>query len=320
MKNQPKTGGLFDDLETPAYLRRQKAADPRGARRRRLPGTRTVIFTILGLFVMSFVAWKIFGFLRQDSRFQLQAIELRGERYLSPAEVGAVFHADQGRNIYDLPLELRRAELEQLSWVHQAAVTRVLPAGLRITVEERIPLAFLWTPHGIGLVDAEGVILDAPPNAEFTFPVLRGVSEQEPLEQRRAKLQQFIQLMSALEASSPLAPGLVSEVRLADPRNLQLVISDGFHAVLLHIGQEDFQHRFESYSGHIVHWRQQFAEIESIDLRYAGQAVIHAGTPRGVSVETGSAISSDTSTDTASALPGPSQGVATEPVFSAPAQ
>lgn len=259
----------------------------RGARiRRRAYGLGAALSAVALAGVAGAAAWLLAGYFRTDARYRLATLELRGATHLSRGAVEEVFLADQGRSIYLVPIEARRGQLERLAWVRAATVSRVLPGEIWVRVEERQPVAFLWTRNGVSLIDADGVLLDAPPETYFSLPVLRGVTAAEPPARRREKLQRFVRFMDAIQGAGGNAGGKpeeqISEVNLADPRDLRAVAAAGGQSVLLHFGAEAFRERFETYLAHIGEWRQQFADIQSIDLRYEGQAVIHAGEPQTV--------------------------------------
>ena len=64
-----------------------------------------------------------------------------------------------GRNVFFVPLNDRRRQLEKIPWIEKATVMRVLPDELRISVVERTPVALVRHGQQIGLVDANGVLL-----------------------------------------------------------------------------------------------------------------------------------------------------------------
>ena len=104
-------------------------------------------------------------YLERDARFRIAGasnIQATGLTEVSRAEMLPVFGEDIGRNIFFVPLERAPQELEQIPWVERATVMRLLPDQIRVSVVERQPVAF--TRHGqqIGLVDANGVLLDMP--------------------------------------------------------------------------------------------------------------------------------------------------------------
>jgi hypothetical protein len=45
--------------------------------------------------------------------------------------------------------------------------------------------------------------------------------------------------------------------------------------VLVHLGASDFLGRFKVYMSHAQEWRQQFARLDSVDLRYEHQIVVN---------------------------------------------
>jgi len=271
----------------PVYIRLQKRAEGMKGRRRPLslrwwPLTLRILAVVAASF---FVAWSA-KLVRDDPRFQLHAVELQGGKYLARTDVEEVFFSDRDHSVYQIPLEQRRLAVEQLPWVRSAVVSRILPDQIRVSVEERIPVAFLWTRKGVALLDAEGVILDSPPETAFTFPVVRGLSDRERADQRRAKMRRFMSLMDGVrQDGASLEEEAISEVDLADAEDLRVVATDDAGAVQLHLGQEKFRDRYGVYARHIRQWRQQFRQIQSIDLRYEGQVVVHAGIPVTIRLE-----------------------------------
>jgi cell division protein FtsQ len=44
---------------------------------------------------------------------------------------------------------------------------------------------------------------------------------------------------------------------------------------MIHLGNSDFLTRYKLYVTHIAEWRQQFQNLQSVDLRYEGQVVVN---------------------------------------------
>lgn len=272
----------------PVYVRLQNRAQAASGRHMRSPEQaklRSISLAFLVLVCVSCALWLLAGYVGTDSRFQLHEIELRDGHYVSRAAVENIFAPDRDVSIYDIPLEQRRHELEQIPWVHAATVTRILPDRVVITVEERQPVAFLWTRHGIELIDRDGVILETPPDVSWTFPVLRGVPERQPVARRKVQMARYLKLMEGLRLENGGYPAEISEVDLSDPADVSVVVTGSSKALRLHLGDEAFRERYDIYRSHIDEWRQQFSEIHSVDLRYKGQAVIQSASPFTVSVD-----------------------------------
>ena len=79
----------------------------------------------------------VHSFFMTDARFRIEtasSIQVLGNSQVTRPELLSVFGGDIGRNIFHVPLNLRRAELEELPWVEHATVMRLLPNQLRVAV------------------------------------------------------------------------------------------------------------------------------------------------------------------------------------------
>jgi len=222
------------------------------------------------------VVWGSRQLLLNDPRFFLSSVELRGSQFAARSQVEDQFVSDRGRSLLHIPLDERRRAVEAISWVRAAVVTRVFPNRIAVALEERVPVAFVWTSNGIALMDAEGVVLEIPPQASFTFPVVRGVEAEEPPAERRAKMELFVAMRNDLDRGGTRLSDAISEVDLSDPQDARIVVADSAGAVLLHLGNEDFLSRYLLYASQVGQWKQKFANVRSVDLRFEGQVVINA--------------------------------------------
>jgi cell division protein FtsQ len=232
-------------------------------------------------------AWA-YGYGMTSWRFRIQssdAVEITGVKNASRAHVMEVAGADIGRNVFFVPLDERKKQLEQIPWVQEATVMRLLPNRIAVTIHERTPVAFAQIGSRISLIDANGVVMGLPANRQtkFSFPVIRGISDTEPLSSRAAAMKIYNRLVSELspadgdEASSK-SPNYVkqlSEVDLSDPENVKVTANDPGGTMVVHLGAQDFLPRYKLYVGHIAEWRQQFQNVQSVDLRYEGQVVVN---------------------------------------------
>jgi cell division protein FtsQ len=233
----------------------------------------------LGLTVIAVVvgaAWGATRVVLTNPYFFLSSVELQGAKFVAKSQVEDQFASDRGRSLLRVPLEERRQAIERIPWIRSAAVTRVFPDRIAVALAERVPVAFVWTENGIALLDEEGVILDLPPGADFKFPVVRGVAEDQSPEERRDRMKLFVDMMNDLGRSDSNLVAGISEVDLSDPQDARVIVADGAGAVLLHLGREDFLVRYMLYASQISQWQQKFANVRSVDLRFEGQVVINA--------------------------------------------
>ncbi len=203
------------------------------------------------------------------------SIQIAGNSHLTRPQLLSVFGEDVDRNIFNIPLDLRRAQLESLPWVAHATVMRLLPNRVRVAIVERTPVAFVRQGAQIGLVDANGVLFDLPGpevdeatgqrvstaarNApQYSFPVLTGISASDPLSTRAARMRIYLGFMAALDATGEGVSHKLSEVDLSNPEDVKAIIPssvpDAGSAsgdVLVHFGEEKYLERYHQYQDHL---------------------------------------------------------------------
>jgi cell division protein FtsQ len=221
------------------------------------------------------------SFFDHDSRFRIAGtgdIQAVGLAQVNRSEILSVFGEDIGRNIFFVPLSERRKQLEQIPWIQQATVMRLLPDQIRVSVVERVPVAFVRHGQQIGLVDANGVLLKMPAGLmsqhHYSFPVLTGIDAGDPLPSRKARIELYQRMMSELDAGGQHLSDQISEIDLTDPEDARVLMPEQGTDVLAHFGQDHFLERYQRYKAHIAEWRQQYPKLAAVDLRYEQQVVL----------------------------------------------
>src|SRR5664279_225322 len=131
--------------------------------------------------------------------------------------------------------------------------------------------------------------MDLPPGAQttYSFPVIVGMNDNEPLSTRAPRMKIYAELIRELDSTGTHYSQSLSEVDLSDPDDVKATVSDPKGAVLVHLGSSNFLERFQVYVAHVQEWRAQFSRLDAIDLRYAGQVIVNpensAGQPKAVS-------------------------------------
>ena len=272
---------LDDEGESP-FLRGQKRVPVRrGALPRKAIGRiKLLLIVLLVVGVVGLVGVTLYRYGTQSWRFRIDSsdnIALLGNQNVTRTQVLEVMGGDIDRNIFFVPLGERKKQLEDIPWVESAAVMRLYPNRVRIELRERTPVAFVAVNSHIAFIDAHGVIMDLPPGAQttYSFPVIVGMNDNEPLSTRAPRMKIYAELIRELDSTGTHYSQSLSEVDLSDPDDVKATVSDPKGAVLVHLGSSNFLERFQVYVAHVQEWRSQFSRLDAIDLRYAGQVIVN---------------------------------------------
>jgi len=286
--------------EEPKYLRRQRPLEIRRrkfGRRAWRTYLRAAMWTAVGLAG----AWAVFEcgqFLLASPTMALihpDQVNISGTYYTPRRGILEIFAADRGKSILRVPIGERRQQIESIPWVESAVVRRVLPNRIAVAITERTPIAFLREGSSMALVDAHGVILDRPVEGNFDFPVVTGVSPDLPLEDRAQRMQLFSGFMQQIESAGPDAASRISEVDLSDLDDVRATVTglggaalggDGTNSssqvaapILVHFGGGDFASKYQTLVQDIAQWRAKAGSVQSVDLRFNGEAVVNPDAP-----------------------------------------
>jgi len=130
----------------------------------------------------------------------------------------------------------------------------------------------------IGLVDANGVLLDMPTdvqaNMHYSFPVVTGLAQNDPLSLRAARMKLYARFTNDLNSSGEKISEKLSEVDLSNPEDVRVVIPDKGGEVMVHFGEDNFLERYRKFEEHLAEWRAQYPHLSSVDMRYERQVVL----------------------------------------------
>lgn len=274
--------------EEPRYLRRQKPVE---IRRKKLGGKswpfyrRVMVWAAVGIGVAAAATVGVRYTFYAPSMLLVKPdqIEVTGNHIVQREDVLKLFVRDRNRGVVRIPLDQRRREIEELPWVEEASVQRILPNHVRVEVSERTPIAFFQNGSELTLIDAHGVLLDRPEGEDFHFPVVTGLSESMPREEREKRMATYTEFLKDADLVKPGSPDRISELDLGNPRDLKAVISglssgEPNQAVTVHFGQNDFTTKYRTLVENFAQWQANAGRVQSIDLRYARQVVVNPDT------------------------------------------
>ena len=274
--------------DEPRYLRRQKPVE---IRRKKFSGKtwpfyrRVLVGTIVGGVWMATVGFAARYLLYSPEMLLLKPdqIDVQGNHFVGKEDVQKLFVHDRNRSVLRIPLDARREQVEEMPWVEAASVQRVLPNQLRVFITERTPIAFFRNGTELTLVDAHGVLLDCPAGEDFHFPIVTGLSDNMPREERARRMQTYQEFIKDVDLVRPGASDKVSELDLSNPRDLRAVLTglgSGVNAsgVTVHFGQSEFTRKYQMLVENFAQWQANAGQVRSIDLQYSKQVVVNPDT------------------------------------------
>jgi cell division protein FtsQ len=275
--------------DEPRYLRRQKPVE---IRRKKFSGKswpfyrRMFVWMLGGAAVVTVAALSAQYLLYAPQMLLVKPdqIDVAGNHFVAREDVLKLFVKDRNRSVLRIPLDARRAQVQELPWVEQASVQRILPNRLRIFITERTPVAFCRNGNELVLIDGHGVLLDRPEGQDFQFPIVTGLSENMPRDERERRMQTYQEFMRDADLVKPGSSDRVSELDLSNPRDLRVVLTglgtgENAGAITVHFGQGDFTNKYRHLVENFAQWQATVGgPVHAIDLQYSRLAVVNPDT------------------------------------------
>lgn len=180
--------------------------------RLRKPGWKMIgALFLVGLIMAG--AWGARSAARQMAFFRVRQVEIRGVRYLQPAEILARLKIDTLASLWD-DLEPLRERVRQHPQVTSVTITRRMPGTLVVTVQENQPVALIQTSAGLLPYDSLGHLLPIDPTrSRLDLPV---VATLDPV---------LLKLVGAIRRQEPRVFARIEEVRRTGRDEILLTLS-----------------------------------------------------------------------------------------------
>src|SRR5262249_44693189 len=89
------------------------------------------------------------------------------------------------------------------------------------------------------------------------------------------RMKKYMQLIQELDSGGARYSEDINDVDLSDPENVQITVVDSGKSIIIYLGSENFLESYKIFKTHVQEWRQQYQNLESVDLRYSGQVVLN---------------------------------------------
>lgn len=225
------------------------------------------LFFIVGiLFCLGFLSLMGYRTATASAFFDVKRIDVRGANRASREEIERIARSyTEKSGVWNADLKAIKNDVEKITLIKTAVVSRVLPDGLSVNITERVPRAAVRMDSGDFWADEEAVILGAVGKDEARPPfVLRGWDEaknERAAKDNRERVKIYGKMM--IEWQDYELARRVAWVNLADLREPQAIVQDSGETVTIILSNENYKNRLRSGLEKIA---GRGREVKSIDV------------------------------------------------------
>lgn len=228
-----------------------------------------LLFLAVGL-VVSANLWK--------SNLRVRRVTIEGNRIVETAEITQLIKVPKNAQLQDVDLMTVRRDILSHHFIKDVVVERDLPATLKVTVKERIPLAIINSSE-ILYLDEDGVVLPHSISKQlFDLPVLTGMPEGMALTPgtmiKHPDIHEALQILADSKLVSKDLYHLISEVRLRNGGDIVLYAAEWGVPIIFGRGEiASTLVRLEAFWNSTVRERGS-DNLQYVDLRFDDQVVV----------------------------------------------
>jgi cell division septal protein FtsQ len=225
-----------------------------------------LFFVVAILFCLSFLTFMSYRTVTASAFFDVKSIDIRGTNRLPKEDIEKIVSRQVEKSgVWNADLKQIREDIEKLTLVKSAVVSRILPDGLRVSITERAPRAVVRIGGGEYWADDDSVILGAVQKNEARPPFfMLGWDENKndkATKDNRERVKVYLKMLDEWQ-NFELAKR-VNAVDLSDLQEPQAMVQDSGEVVTIILPRDNLGKRLQTGLERIV---GRGKEIKSIDL------------------------------------------------------
>jgi len=241
-----------------------------------MSASRKLKFGFLGLLVLAVGLVVLANLWKSD--LKVKRVTIEGNRIVETAEIMQLIKVPKNTQLQDVDLMAVRRDILSHHFIKDAVVERDLPATLRVTIKERVPLAIINSTD-ILYLDEDGVVLPHSMSKQlFDLPVLTGMPEGVSLTPgmmiKHPDIQEALEILATSKLVNKELYHLISEVRLRNGGDIVLYAAEWGVPIIFGRGEIASKLvRLESFWNSVVRERGS-DNLQYVDLRFEDQVVV----------------------------------------------
>ena len=209
---------------------------------------------------------------------RVSRVRVEGARMVTEREILALAGVPRNEKLFGVDLTAVRKRVEGNPFVRSAAVNLDTPDGITITVDERVPVAALAVDRLLYL-DADGVVLPPAAGGILDLPVVTGrvhTGACEPGARLESDdVREAIEILTTARKIGDDLYHLISEIHCEDGKDIVLMTTEAGVPVVFGHGETAMKLlTLDAFWKNVVAERGA-AELTTLDLRFADQAIAH---------------------------------------------
>lgn len=226
------------------------------------------LLTLLIVCALILATHLVYLFLADAQRFPISTVKVVANyQHITRKQLEQVLSNYLDTSFFSLAVGRLQTDLLAMDWTDHVSIERIWPDTLKITLEEKVPIA-IWNN---ALMTAKGELFNVgKETSELSLPYLKGPEHQEE------DVLQIYENLSKLLSNYGLH---AASLQLRDNQAWELSLTNG---VLLRLGKRDLEKRILRFcKAYPVVFAEKPEQLASVDLRYArGMAVQWKGTSK----------------------------------------
>lgn len=226
-----------------------------------------LFFIVTILFCLGFLAFMGYRTVTASAFFDVKTIDVRGANRLNKEDIEKIVSRQTDKaGVWNADLRRIREDLEKMTLVKSAVVSRVLPDGLRVSITERAPRAVVRINSGDYWFDDDAVNLGAVQKMDARPPFFMQGWNEERTDKATKDNQERVKIYAKMldEWQSFELAKRVSAVNLSDLQTPAAFVPDSGETVTIFLSRENLGKRLQRGLEIVV---GRGREIESVDLK-----------------------------------------------------
>ena len=218
-----------------------------------------------------------YRFINQSPYFNVNEINLVGQKKLSNEELSSWIGPIIGKNIFALELNEISKRLVGHPWIKSASVGRVFPQGIYVEIKERVPFAKIQLEQ-VYVMDNYGVLLGTNVIGENNLPTITGVKTKNRKIGNNVAKEEIIsglKIMHSLNRLSIFEKNKIDNIHITNRH--RITFSTHAKNIKVHLRPEIAQESFENLVLALGVIEKNEKNLSDIDLSFKNRIVIKHG-------------------------------------------